>query len=187
MCRCFLNRRLVLTPKHPPLHTQNITEVFCMLWDFRGPVPSGVWKPHPPGIWQGDRQTKQRRLQHRRGEEVGGWEAWGGGVSHTRTPPLAPCDLKKKLWWSSERHRLNYLALFLLRRRVFTCTYTESRALFFERVCAQNRQRVLCIHLNIQFYKKQLHSWSLQSDSFVSLWRAETSNTTPAFDPIILR
>lgn len=45
---------LLLTPGHPPTHTQshthtqNITEVFCMLWDFRGPVPSSAWKPHRP-------------------------------------------------------------------------------------------------------------------------------------------
>ncbi len=110
-------------------HNRGVLHAVGFPWPY---AQQCVEAPPPPTLASGKVTDK-----HNGGGGGWWWWWWGGveGVRHTGTPPLAPCDLKKKLWWSSERHSLNYAALFLLRRQVFTCTYAEAHVGYFECVC----------------------------------------------------
>lgn len=104
-------------------------------------------------------------------------------VVHTGT---TPCACLKRNCKGAARDGLNYPCCVLcsggngLHVRALGCT---SHVLSLC-VCVKKTGRVLCTHLNIQFYKNNLPAGVHNLILFLSLRRAETSNIIPAFDHV---
>lgn len=183
---------LLLTPKHPPFHLHTVTTAHrehnqgvLHVVGFPWPCAQQCVEAPPPrhlARWQTNITAAAG------GGEEGGRKAWGT-LGHLLSLPVTS---EKELWWSSERHSPNYPALFLLQRRVFTCTYAQKHAWRFEAVCvctcvcAKKTGWVRCIHLNIHYYKNKLtvgvHNRILFFSSSEEC--ADIKRTIPAFDHV---
>lgn len=178
---CSQNCCLLLTPKH--LHTVThactkhnwgVLHAVGFLW----PCAQQCVEAPPP--WHLARwQTNMTAAAAGGGEE----EEGGRREAHWDTSSHSLYVASKRNCNGAARHTV-LITLFLLRRRVFTCTYTQTHAGCFEYVCGKDRESTVYTP-EYTVLEKQAHSWSPQSYSFSFL--AECRNIKhiiPAFDHV---
>lgn len=165
------------------MRAQKRTEVFCTLWDFGGSAPSNAWKPTPtpppPNLvrWQTSSITA---VACGGGEVEGEWHEphWDTSCS-LYVASKSNCD-------GAARHASLNCLVSAATASVYMYIHRHTRGVLSTRV--KKTGRVLCIHLNIQFWKNRLpagvHNLILFSFS------AECRNIKhiiPAFDHVTHR